>query len=486
MRNIKLIEILKTFSPNEIHDLEIFSKSTYFNKGRNYLPLLRTLKKFHPHYDKPELTTDFIFHKTYPGKKYNNQVMRNQLSGLEKICEQFIVFNQIKENETDYNLILASGLEKRKLLHLSEKCADKCLTSLSQILIDKNYFKKLYQIFQLKREINQSANNPVSANKNISLEAANLFYLFLLEINNQLEEMMVLNYNLNTDITNQLSLKFTEYINFDGIINFLKQNNYDNYEIAELFIAHIKLLIGSRNEENFIKVHKLFYQNLNKFSRWGKYYIFNCLENACIRLESVNGKKYHSILMDLYKEQLNHDAFTQAEKSPFAIDLFRNIVINALSAKELKWTEFFIYKYIDKVLSDNRENMLNYSLSLLNFEKKNYKESLNNLARLKYDSFVFKYDVKVLSLMIYYELRYFEEALSVIDSFKHFINKTKSISGYAKEIHLNFLKYYYEIIKLKSLDNNAEKENEKGKLKEVISKMKIRNKSWLIEKISLL
>lgn len=130
--------------------------------------------------------------------------------------------------------------------------------------------------------------------------------------------------------------------------------------------------------------------------------------------------------------------------------------------------------------------MLNYSLSLLNFEKKNFEESLNNLARLKYDSFVFKYDVKVLSLMIYYELEYLEEALSVIDSFKHFINKTKSVSGYAKEIHLNFLKYYYEIIKLKSLDNDKEKGKEKSKLKEIIGKQKIRNKYWLLEKISLL
>jgi len=50
--------------------------------------------------------------------------------------------------------------------------------------------------------------------------------------------------------------------------------------------------------------------------------------------------------------------------------------------------------------------------------------------------------------MVYYELGYIEEAISMIDSFRHFINETPSISDYIREIHVNFIRFLHDIIRL--------------------------------------
>ena len=96
---------------------------------------------------------------------------------------------------------------------------------------------------------------------------------------------------------------------------------------------------------------------------------------------------------------------------------------------------------------------------------------------MKFDTFVFKFDVKILTLMIYYELGYLEAALSMIDSFKHFIIESPSISDYIREIHLNFIKYLYEIIKIHSKN----KVYENNPLLKEIQNSRVRNKKWLLK-----
>ena len=85
-------------------------------------------------------------------------------------------------------------------------------------------------------------------------------------------------------------------------------------------------------------------------------------------------------------------------------------------------------------MPEYRENMKNYSYARLYFEKGQFDEALNFLSKVKYDNFALKYDIRVLMLRIYYELHYTEEALSLIDTFRHFIAENKSLSQQKKNL----------------------------------------------------
>jgi hypothetical protein len=477
--NSKLIEILKTFSPEELKNLEKFAKGTYFNKGRDYIPLLRILKKFYPSFSSSILTKKSLYDKMFPGKKYNYQMLRNMFSGLQKICEEYIVFNRIRSDRIDFNLKLSDDLRSRMLLKLASRYADKSLKILSEPGLDIDYFRRSYELTQVKREINQSLNNSKEAIKSLSEEAVYFFYFFLMETSRHIEEMSVYNHNLNANFEEHLTFKLMENLMLENLTMFLSKQNYKNSKIVELFAVHIRLMIDYKNEQLFEKFRVILKECFDGLSRWGKYNMYLCLENACVRLQAVNEIKYRAILLDVYKEQLKNNLYNNSGTSPMALDMFRNIIINALRLKEFEWVEFFINNYINTLQSEYRENMYNFSFSLLYFEKGNFEESLRFITQLKYDTFVFKFDVRVLTLMIYFELNYIEEAISLLDSFRHFLSETKIISDYVREIHTNFIRYCNELMKLGSGIKGAGKEY----LTEEIKNSKVRNKEWLLKKI---
>ncbi len=482
MLNSKITGVLKTFSKDELNDFEKFVKSAYFKNGRDYLPLLKILKSYYPDFNFPQPPRHFIYEKLYPGNKYNDQVMRNTLSGLMKLCEKYLVHKSLTGNRLEFHRILAEELNKRMLYKQSERNIEKCLDILKEGGIDKDYFRGQYRLMQLQGEIAQSLNDSRGSIRSLSMEGINFIFYFILEIDRHIEEMVVFNHNLNSDFLNHITFNLIKYLDLEKLKLFLTENNYKNSEIAELFIVHINLLIDYRNEEYFNEFRRLLAKSLSRLSRWGKYNMYLCLENACVRLQSVDENKYRYTLLEIYKEQLERDVYNSVEGGPIAQDMFRNIVINALRLKEYGWVEGFINKHIENLLPEYKENMYNFSMSLLSFDTGNFEHSLSYLSGVKFDTFVFKFDVKILTLMVYFELGYFEAAISMVDSFRHFIQESQSISGYIKEIHMNFIKFLNEMLKMKI----GHKPYDKQIFKEEIREAKVRNKEWLLEKAEVL
>ena len=90
-------------------------------------------------------------------------------------------------------------------------------------------------------------------------------------------------------------------------------------------------------------------------------------------------------------------------------------------------------------------------------------------------------DIKSWTLKNYYELEYFEQAFSLIDSYKHFLTKNKSLSDHFRERHMNFLKFSEELFKIKSRINVKP---DAGIKKHLDNTVNIVHKEWLSEKIS--
>ena len=63
MKNSKLIQVLKSFSAGDWKEFKKFAVSPYFNKGRDYIPLLEELKVFYPNFDSDKLTSEYIYSK---------------------------------------------------------------------------------------------------------------------------------------------------------------------------------------------------------------------------------------------------------------------------------------------------------------------------------------------------------------------------------------------------------------------------------------
>ena len=118
----------------------------------------------------------------------------------------------------------------------------------------------------------------------------------------------------------------------------------------------------------------------------------------------------------------------------------------------------------------------------MNFEKKEYETALELTAKINYTFFVFKFEAKVLTLKLYYELKLPEQAFSLTDSFSHFLSKNRRVSERYKEPFMNFIKY------LKILFRNYGNNNLTGydlkEMKKTLSALRyVISKRWIIDKI---
>jgi hypothetical protein len=479
MKKHKIYELLGTFSADELKEFEKFAESVYFNKGRNFSPLLRELRKFYPSFSNEKLTNRYLYTRLYPGKKYNDQVVRNLFTGLMKIAREFLVYKTSTRNRVGYYAKLADEFQNRGLYRLAERNLDLGRNELNKRGgKDMDYFRQRFEFDRVSREISIGENDTKRNIRSLSDESTNLLFFDLMEISRHVEEMTVLKHNFNANFKDHFIYRVIENINFEKLIKFAEERSLPDHKLLELYACNIQLQMNDQSEELFNKLRKLLKENFNVLSRWGKYNLFLCAENACVRLQAVNEEKYSRMLLELYSDQLEAGLYNEREGSPLAQDIFRNIVVSALKLKEYERTEKFIKKYISELPQASKENMYNFSYSLLYFERRKFEEALNYVIKVKYDTFVFKFDIKVHMLKIYHELNYTEEELSMLDTFRHFISENVSVSDYIKYFHLNFVRFLNEIVKGK----NGSKEIDIGKLHKEIQSSNVRGKDWLLEK----
>jgi hypothetical protein len=82
-------------------------------------------------------------------------------------------------------------------------------------------------------------------------------------------------------------------------------------------------------------------------------------------------------------------------------------------------------------------------------------------------------------MLNYYELNYLEPAYSLIDSYRHMLEKDKKIEISRKERYKTFLNFYQKLLGMKS----GYKKFEKDMLRKNIEKNSVFMKQWLLEKI---
>ena len=83
-------------------------------------------------------------------------------------------------------------------------------------------------------------------------------------------------------------------------------------------------------------------------------------------------------------------------------------------------------------------------------------------------------------LQVYYEMNNFEPAISLLDSYKHFLKSDRTITEFYKKVNSDFLKYYTKLLKVKM----GEKGSTADELKRlVLSSDDFSNKDWINKKI---
>ena len=238
-------------------------------------------------------------------------------------------------------------------------------------------------------------------------------------------------------------------------------------------------ILDPDDESNISNFKKLLDEHLDRFDWLEKRNFYYILVSACTLMLEKGAVKYKSELLEAYERMLELGIYSDFEGGNFSAKLFRNIVAAASLAEEYDWLERFINKYSNELSDSERKNVYNLSMALLNFARGEYGKTLENIMGIDIQLVQFKIDVRYLTVKTFYELNYYEQLLSSIDAFRHFLYSDKFISERVAYVYTNFCNLAGRLAKMK-IDNNTD--NLQLVIKEIQQLENKATSEWLMRK----
>ncbi len=476
MQKSKLIALLKTFSSSEIKSFRDFACSPFFNKEKVLEKLTDYVGGFHPEYDKPELEKEKVFAHLYPGKKYNDALMRNIISDLLCLAEEFLIIKKLKSSDFRKDIFLLEELKNRNLQNRFLKQKEKTLKIVEQSPVkDEFYYDKktevnrLYSFFLKETEDTYLRENQLFQETSDLITAGFLIKILYYNIYMLTRQSHISNFSFTFNFTDEID---TFFIN--------KGKRY--LEIPHIQAAYFSYkLLQTHEEKYFYPLKDFLEKNFDIISRPERKNIQTVLENYCYSKVTEGNAEFVKEQFLLYKQSVEKGTHVGI------VDYISNIFFISLTATgfeagEFEWVEKFIAEYIHDVKEDLRKDTLHFCNALSFYWKKEYEKSLSELSKVNSEEFAFKHNIKSLTLKIYYDLNETEPFYSHIDTYKHFILNNKIVHDKVREQVNNFINYCKKLFVLKNT-SNPDIEFDLNKIqKEISENHALINKIWLLKK----
>ncbi|MEO8209729.1 MAG: hypothetical protein ABI840_04145 [bacterium] len=484
----KIIEILKTFTPKDVKSFNQFLHSPFFNESQKIKNLYKILLRFYPEFNSKFLTEENLSKGLNPNLAFNKSTFKSLLFEMAILAEDYFKILNFKGREIETEDFLRDEFFRRRLykyfLHNIEK-SEKLLNAEKNF--NSNYFLNMFQLCTDKHNY-LIANTPKASknffSQNVSLLNDRSHYLsvmFAKESWVNYDSLMTLKTNFNVDEEKNFVIKLFKIINFEELMLLLISNSTNkNFSITfELNLSLYRLFAGYKNEENYFNYKKLILKNTHALGTDDINFHFGRLITYCMMKKSEKNTSidFNNELFSVYKYLLLKEYYKMSLNTFLPVELFRIILKHGLEMKKYKWTLEFIKKYYGKLHPDRKMNMYYYSLAEYYFHTKRFELSMKNFQKVQLNHFMLKVDIKNLMLMTYYELGLYENALPLIDTYKHFLSNNETLTDIFKKKMKNFILVVHKMILYKTSSNPMTKYLIKKNLVHDIP-----YKAWLDEK----
>jgi hypothetical protein len=477
--NSKLINILRTFSKSELKEFEKFIGSPYYNKGRNYLPLLTLINKFYPKFDDETLTHEYVYAKLNPGKKFNKQIIWNMTSSLQQMVEEFLISSSLNKNKFIKNSLLADEFLNRRLASYQQKKLDEMEKALEKIGISDNYFKYKNELESGRMSYHFLEDTQHLLSKHIVKKGEYAILNMLRQLSAVINDINANSFMFNAKFDVNIPYSFVENIDMEKVISYARDNKFSEADIMEMLYCSIMTVVKIKEDRYFLRLKELFELNIEKFSDNEKLSWITTLSNYCTLKGNEGEKKYREYLFELNKLELKV-GYSNNSKHPSKI-LFIQILRNALSINKTDWALEYIIEYAPRLKTSYQKPMRALALAYLYLKLKKYSKVLENLKDVKFIDARDKMYVKSLYIRAYYETGEFELLMYQIDSAKHFISSTVSLNEKTRINFLRFLNYLTNLVNAIEKNNTVEIDIIRNKIE---NDHELPFGEWLLIKIS--
>jgi hypothetical protein len=478
MKDRKITAALIQLSVYELNSFNKYVNSPYFNVNESiskYLELiLDWIKKGNTNDDIPN---EELWNKVYGDVAYQNQKFLKLNSDLVKLLEDFLA-----QQEYDHMLSLRTnlkleGVRKRGIEKLYNGIIGE-LERLEKMEVNQSveYYYTKYQIerglFNLKTENEKkNAKFEIQTELNINKISENLDYFYIAEKLRLYCTLLTWKKMYHLDM---------EMENMAWVIENANNEKYIQIPPIQLYNKMKSTYIEGENTNHYFELRQMMKKYIHFFPKEEVKEIYATAISYCINKVNKGDTSFHRENFDLYKETIDNEIFIS--NNEISVSNFRNIVPIALRVGEFDWAENFIFEYSKYIDEKYRANAVEFSLARLEFYRKDFNKVLDHLNRVNYEDVWYNLNAKSILLLAYYELDELDALESLLQAFKMYIRREKSLTNDRKIHYLNLIKFTLNLMKLTYKDKDK-----LTKLKTEITNTKgVVSKPWLLEKIDIL
>ncbi len=475
MINAKVFDVLKTFSKEDFSKFGELVNSDYFNKSVMLRKLYSAILESATRLDDEKLTREYLFEKLYPGKKYREGTIVNLLSGLYKLSEEFIAAEIFGSEEFTKQRYVIRAFGKRGLEKFLHRNYSELMNELNISKIqDDAFFYNQYELVQDYISYGNSEGPFIETGiiQNWHDKFIDYTVIKLLE-----GYVFMLNHK-KYGYEHHFNMTFIE-----PLIRYIKENSF-SHAPAILIYFNVMMLLKEDDEQYYWKLKELVqeYPEIMKNSdRWTAYL---CMVNFCQSMYDTlnNREKYSKEIHELYRAIIDKEIYKVETWYPYLHHrLYTNVVQNGLHQGELEWTENFINKYKDELAEEYKTSTFNLCYALFYFSSRDLDKTLACLSKVHSEDPFYYLQIKALTLQVYYELKLYDNAISLMDTYRHYLKEKPGIPANYGIRHKNFLSVINRLMKI--LLGNAEYKDSDFNLNQDEFK-NILKLDWLLEKIN--
>ena len=491
MHHYRITEILSTFSDSDIRKFREYLNSPFFNKSEKLIKLFESLIIYHPHFNSENLRAEKFFKKVNPGLAFNISTFRNLMSDLSGAAENFMSVVNFCKKDFQKQECLRDELFKRRLGRILGTYIKKCELMFSEInIMDSEYFIDYFRFSVDVINYNQifkpvTGTDAVTLRINLLTEhGKNLLKYFAKEICRIYDNLNIMKKTYDINEEDNIVLSMLRTIDFGKFLAMLSENSGNEKESLIFRLHHANFLAFSNmdNTKYYFDYKNLILSNAALLGIEIRLHTINLIRYCMLKKKSVKSGDnfcFEKERFEIYNFILENNYYKSDVSTDIPVELFRTVLLLSLELKKYSWAYKFIRKYKSEILPDKRENMYHFGCSEYYFHRGKFAEALKSINKIKPDHFMLKIDMRNLMLRSYYELGLFDNALSLIDSYRHFLSNEKTLSASEKKLNKNFVNTVYKMIKYRISFCKSVKD-----LPEFDLSIELPHKEWIKEKVT--
>jgi hypothetical protein len=452
MFTIKVLESLKSLTPEEFKDFGKYLNSPIHNSTLNLISFYDLIKKYYPEFPEKKLNSTYLFGKVFEKKPFDIKLLSRLSADMTEKFEDFLILIEQNKEVLIKQKFLLSQLLKRKLYRQFEEELEHSYKILNKIAYkDEDYYLNKFFIETLKKEF-LATNNPITKMgkefQKYSEQVDNLIYFFVIIM---LKEYLHI-HSRKSSVNYEVEFKF-----YNEIMSIIahKPETYKNERLIFLLSNFLKIYDETYDEGLFKKLREILKENEPFIKRDVYNFLIIDLFNYCMNQDEAGRKIYQPESIKLMNEMLENDVLIR-DDGYISGYTYRNLQSIALRFNRFDWAKNFIENYKNRLPPDDKDNSYRISLATLYSRlgdtnedgKEDYLRSLQHLNNVKTEDYSYMTRLKNLQIHNYYYLGDFESIISILDSFKHYLHANKQIPHDEKIRMTNYIKSMNKLIKI--------------------------------------